>query len=187
MIGKKYTARVPVDVHEDCTWEPGTVVEVTHVYDDDGGFDLTADDGESGSFAPRDIESWFTPEPEEPPSIADAFQMVIELARENVIDIRDDAGAHAAQMEACDLVEDFVTNNFGDDELTSVDFDAFEDVGGGDGPLVAMSKDECQHEIDWGSASLSYDGEMYIDVNCKKCGHSGCLGSVKWLEKEVCW
>lgn len=49
------------------------------------------------------------------------------------------------------------------------------------------SADECEHEIDWGSVSLAYDGEMYIDVNCKKCGHSGCLGSVKWLEKEVCW
>lgn len=84
MIGKKFTVRVPVDVHEDCTWEPGTVVEVTHVWDDEGGFDLTDSDGESGSFAPSDLESWFTP------------------------------------------------------EATSADFDAFEDVGGGDGPLVGM-------------------------------------------------
>lgn len=62
MLGKKYIVRIPVAVHEDCTWEPGAVVEVTHVYDDDGGFDLTDSDGESGSFAPSDLESWFTPE-----------------------------------------------------------------------------------------------------------------------------
>ena len=119
MIGKKFEVRVPVEVHEECTWEPGTVVEITHIYDDNGGFDLTAGDGESGSFAPRDLEEWFKPQTEETSAdftdIADAFQTVIDLARQNVIDIRDDAAEHARQMEAIDIIEDFATNNLGDD------------------------------------------------------------------------
>jgi bifunctional DNA-binding transcriptional regulator/antitoxin component of YhaV-PrlF toxin-antitoxin module len=61
-LGDKFTVVVPVDVHEDCTWEPGTIVEVTHVWDDDQGYDLADKDGEEGSFAPCDLfgaNKWF--------------------------------------------------------------------------------------------------------------------------------
>jgi hypothetical protein len=44
-----------------------------------------------------------------------------------------------------------------------------------------------EHEIDWNSISLSQDVELYIDVNCRKCGRSGCLGSAKNLESEMQW
>jgi hypothetical protein len=93
--------------------------------------------------------------------LASAFQVTLDLARQGVIDIRDDAEEHARQMEAIDVVEDFAVNQLGDDE--------------------------CEHVIDWGSVSLSHDGATYIDVNCAKCGLSGCLGSAEALAKDVCW
>lgn len=63
-LGDKFEAVVPVDVCDDVVWEPGTVVEVTHVYDDDGGYDLEDEEGFSGSFAPSDLfgdHRWFKP------------------------------------------------------------------------------------------------------------------------------
>lgn len=47
--------------------------------------------------------------------LADAFQIVLDLAKQNVIDIRDDSVEHARQMEAIETVEDFVVNQFGDE------------------------------------------------------------------------
>lgn len=47
--------------------------------------------------------------------LAAALQIVIDLARQNVVDIRDDAAEHARQMEAVDMVEDMAVNQFGDD------------------------------------------------------------------------
>lgn len=47
--------------------------------------------------------------------IKEALQIVIDLAKQGVIDIRDDAVEHARQMEAIDTVEDMAVNKFGDD------------------------------------------------------------------------
>lgn len=51
--------------------------------------------------------------------MATAFQVVIELARQNVIDRRDDPEEHDRQMEAINVVGDIavniVVNQFGDD------------------------------------------------------------------------
>jgi len=47
--------------------------------------------------------------------LARAIEIVLELARENIIDIQDDADEHAAQHNACNLLEDFVVNQLGDD------------------------------------------------------------------------
>lgn len=52
--------------------------------------------------------------------IADAFQVVLDLARQNVVDSRScnepDVEAEARkQMDACDMVEDYVVNHMGDD------------------------------------------------------------------------
>ena len=43
------------------------------------------------------------------------------------------------------------------------------------------------HEPDWKTLTTSYDGDIYIDVNCRYCGRSGCVGSAATLAKEVCW
>lgn len=55
-------------------------------------------------------------------NIADAFQLVIELAKENALSEREasvDPGQLGPEMnkqqEAINIVEDFVVNNFGDD------------------------------------------------------------------------
>lgn len=47
--------------------------------------------------------------------LADAIQIVLDLARQNIIDIKYDADAHAAQKYACDILEDFAVNQLGDD------------------------------------------------------------------------
>lgn len=46
--------------------------------------------------------------------IQEALQIVLDLAKQNVIEIRDDAEEHARQMEAIDTVEDMAVNQFGD-------------------------------------------------------------------------
>lgn len=46
---------------------------------------------------------------------ADALQIVIELARQNIIDKRENPEEHARQTTACDMVEDIAVNQFGDD------------------------------------------------------------------------
>lgn len=47
--------------------------------------------------------------------IADALQIVIDLARQNLCDEKDMPEEHARQLEACDMVEDFAVNQCGDD------------------------------------------------------------------------
>lgn len=48
-------------------------------------------------------------------TIKEALQITIDLAKQNVIDIRDEPEEHARQMEAIDIVEDMAVNQFGDD------------------------------------------------------------------------
>lgn len=43
------------------------------------------------------------------------------------------------------------------------------------------------HVPDWNTVSISYDVETYIDVACKDCGRSGCVGSSKTLEENIQW
>jgi hypothetical protein len=45
----------------------------------------------------------------------EALQIVLDLAKDNVIDPREDLEEHARQMEAIDTVEDMAVNQFGDD------------------------------------------------------------------------
>ena len=45
-----------------------------------------------------------------------------------------------------------------------------------------------KHEPDWHSVSAEFDGdELYVDVNCKHCGHSGCVGTHNTLSAGVNW
>lgn len=48
------------------------------------------------------------------PDIADAFQIVLDLAKQNVIDERDDPEEHARQIEAINTIEDIAVNEYGD-------------------------------------------------------------------------
>lgn len=44
------------------------------------------------------------------------------------------------------------------------------------------------HEPDWASAHIEEDGgERYVDVNCKHCGRSGCVGKLSTLQDDLCW
>ena len=43
------------------------------------------------------------------------------------------------------------------------------------------------HEPDWTSAHVEFDGDAYIDVNCKHCGRSGCIGSAVSLAERISW
>jgi hypothetical protein len=47
--------------------------------------------------------------------IADAFQIVLDLARQNIIDERELPEEHARQVEACNIIEDLAVNEYGDD------------------------------------------------------------------------
>lgn len=44
------------------------------------------------------------------------------------------------------------------------------------------------HEPDLNSVHIEHDGsEVYIDVNCKDCGASGCIGTLSGLKEEISW
>ena len=44
------------------------------------------------------------------------------------------------------------------------------------------------HEPDWSSVTIEEDGgEVYIDVKCRLCGRSGCIGTVKKVTQNICW
>jgi hypothetical protein len=46
----------------------------------------------------------------------------------------------------------------------------------------------CTHEPDWRSVNLQYDGgTLYVDINCKHCGLSGCVGTQETLAEGVRW
>lgn len=47
--------------------------------------------------------------------IAEALQIVLDLARQNIIDEKDLPEEHARQTAACDMVEDLAVNDYGDD------------------------------------------------------------------------
>ena len=47
--------------------------------------------------------------------IADALQIVLDLARQNLCDEREMPEEHKRQVEACNVVEDMAVNQFGDD------------------------------------------------------------------------
>ena len=44
-----------------------------------------------------------------------------------------------------------------------------------------------EHEPDWDTLIVTHDGEAYVDVNCKHCGESGCVGSSKTLAADISW
>jgi hypothetical protein len=47
--------------------------------------------------------------------LATAMQIVLDLAKQNVIDHREHEEEHARQNEAIDTVEDFAVNHLGDE------------------------------------------------------------------------
>lgn len=73
------------------------------------GVERTLYDGPVGSYeAPK-------PAPTSGMDAADALQIVLDLARQNIIDDPDMEDEAARQSEACDIVEDIAVNQFGDD------------------------------------------------------------------------
>lgn len=45
-----------------------------------------------------------------------------------------------------------------------------------------------KHEPDWSSVFVEEDGgETYIDVSCKHCGASGCIGTSHSLAENIDW
>jgi hypothetical protein len=50
------------------------------------------------------------------------------------------------------------------------------------------SKPWGRHLPDWTTAHVEVDGgEFYVDVNCKLCGRSGCVGTAKLLVAGINW
>lgn len=44
------------------------------------------------------------------------------------------------------------------------------------------------HEPDWFSVTTATDGgATYIDVACKHCGRSGCVGTAETLTEGINW
>lgn len=45
-----------------------------------------------------------------------------------------------------------------------------------------------KHVPNWNSAQITQDGNgTYVDVNCKDCGRSGCVGTAETLLKNISW
>lgn len=44
------------------------------------------------------------------------------------------------------------------------------------------------HAPDWKTVTVESDGDSYyIDVSCKNCGRSGCVGEAKKLIEGISW
>ena len=44
------------------------------------------------------------------------------------------------------------------------------------------------HQPDWNTTQVTHDGgETYVDVNCKDCGQSGCVGTSETLRENINW
>lgn len=43
------------------------------------------------------------------------------------------------------------------------------------------------HAPDWTSVHVEFDGNAYVDVACKHCGRSGCVGPEEKLTSEISW
>lgn len=45
-----------------------------------------------------------------------------------------------------------------------------------------------KHVPAWKTATVTHDGDgVYVDVNCKKCGRSGCVGTAETLANNIQW
>lgn len=52
-------------------------------------------------------------------------------------------------------------------------------------PGTDDDSEDCEHEPDWQTASIEYDGDdIYVDVNCVHCGRSGCAGTSSTFEVD---
>lgn len=47
--------------------------------------------------------------------ITEALELILSLARDNILDPREDLDESAKQKQACDMVEDFIINQLGDE------------------------------------------------------------------------
>ncbi len=47
--------------------------------------------------------------------ITEALEIILSLARENILDPREDLDESLKQKQACDVVEDFIVNELGDE------------------------------------------------------------------------
>ena len=59
---------------------------------------------------------------------------------------------------------------------------------------VITEDDKCadsptgKHEPDWHSTTTEFDGgQLYVDINCKHCGRSGCVGAYDSLAANINW
>jgi len=53
---------------------------------------------------------------------------------------------------------------------------------------VCSKTKDGKHVPDWNSVHVDFDGgEIYIDIQCKNCGLSGCLGTEKTLVEGLSW
>jgi len=48
-------------------------------------------------------------------------------------------------------------------------------------------KNDGGHEPDWTSVHVEFDGDAYVDLTCKHCGQSGCIGSEAKLTEQISW
>ena len=48
-------------------------------------------------------------------------------------------------------------------------------------------KNDGGHEPDWTTTHVECDVERYVDVTCKHCGQSGCIGSEGQLAEQISW
>lgn len=53
---------------------------------------------------------------------------------------------------------------------------------------VCEESGDKKHSPDPHSVKASYDGgAVYVDVNCKHCGQSGCIGMKEFTEDDIVW
>ena len=66
--------------------------------------------------------------------------------------------------------------------------------GANEMPTELIEETECPknangwHEPNWQSIHIEHDGDgIYVDVTCKHCGQSGCVGTEHSLADAISW
>lgn len=53
---------------------------------------------------------------------------------------------------------------------------------------ICSNSENNRHIPDWSTITVTFDGgEYYIDISCKECGASGCIGNQKTLVEGINW
>lgn len=84
------------------------------------------------------------------------------------------------------VLDEFGNPHFGEFYVEALELrrNQFEKQLGSEG---SCPRNRAGHAPDWASAHIEFDGDAYVDVICRHCGRSGCIGPEKAVASGTSW